>query len=105
VQSSDAMKNIPFQLRGKDSKGLPVQFQANRQYASSPSTSSLPERSVAPHLVQIDKSEVTSVEVGKYTLTEEVQYMPLVSMRFVSSCCCLLCYWTRISLVYLALYV
>lgn len=81
VQSSDAMKNIPFLLLGRDSEGHAVQFQGNRKYVTSPA--SPPASSQAPHLVQIDKSEVTSVEVGKYTLTELVQYMPLVSIRLV----------------------
>ena len=81
MQSSDAMKNIPFQLSGIDSKGQAVQFQGNRMYVSSPS--STPASLQVPYLVQIDKSEITSVEVGKYILTEEVKYMPLVSMRVV----------------------
>lgn len=77
VQSSDATKNIPFHLRGNDSKGHAVPFQGNRDFVTSPS--SPPGTPSAPHLVQIKKSEIASVEIGKYTLTEEVQYMPLVS--------------------------
>lgn len=69
-------------------------FQGNRQYVSSPS--SQPGTLDAPHLVQIDKGEITSVEIGKYTLTEEVQYMPLVSkVRLFRAAVC--CFWTSIS--------
>lgn len=73
------MKNIPFHLTGITSDGQPVPFQGNRAYVSSPA--SPPASPSAAHLVQIDKGEITSVEVGKYTVTEEVQYMPLVSRR------------------------
>lgn len=77
MHSSDALKNIPFQLTGVDSQGQAVPFQGNSDFVTSPS--SPPVSPNTPYLVQIDKSEVTSVEIGKYTVTEEVQYMPLVS--------------------------
>ena len=79
------MKNIPFYLTGTTSDGHAVPFQGNRTYVSSPA--SPPATPSASHLVQINKSEVTSVDVGKYSMTEEVQYMPLVS-RLVVECSC-----------------
>lgn len=71
------MKNIPFRLSATTSDGHTLPFQGNRDYVSSPA--SPPATPSASHLVQISKSEVTSVDVGKYSVTEEVQYMPLVS--------------------------
>lgn len=82
VQSSDAMKNIPFRLSATTSDGHTLPFQGNRDFISSPA--SPPATPSASHLVQINKSEVTSVDVGKYSVTEEVQYMPLLIERKVS---------------------
>lgn len=83
MHSSDALKNVPFHLIGVGSDGQAVAFQGNSDFVTSPA--SPPGTPNTPYLVQIDKSEITSVEIGKYTVTEEVQYMPLVSLLSIVS--------------------
>jgi hypothetical protein len=76
VQSSDAWKNAPFILSGRSSQGEKVLFQGNSEIVSA-----LPNASPShpQHLVQIPKSVLNSIAIGSYSISEEIQHMPLVS--------------------------
>jgi hypothetical protein len=85
VQSSDALKNVPFVLSGTSSQGESVVFQGNKEIVSTlplPSTSPSPSSHPQHHLVQIDKSVLNSIAIGSYSISEEIQHMPLVSEVF-----------------------
>lgn len=76
---SDATKNVPFVVAGRNAQGEPVAFQPNSKYTSvvQPDVSS--SSSSPLHLVQIGKTEITSVLIGHFSLTELVKHMPIVS--------------------------
>jgi hypothetical protein len=84
VQSSDALKNVPFVLSGTSSQGESVVFQGNKEIVSTlPLPSTSPSSSHPQHhLVQIDKSVLNSIAIGSYSISEEIQHMPLVSEVF-----------------------
>ena len=94
VQSSDALKNVPFVLSGTTSQGESVVFQGNREIVSTvqrpaalPSSSSSSSSSHPQHyLVQIDKSVLNSIAIGSYSILEEIQHMPLVSVKCMMLC-------------------
>ena len=81
MQSSDAKKNVPFVVAGEDAQGRPVQLLVNREYLAEPDSASLAFPPQIQSLIQIPKSEISSVGVGTYAVSELVQHMPLVSAR------------------------
>ena len=79
VTSSDALKNIPFCLLATTPDDDPIKYQPNQEFSYS-----LPAGSDAllPHavaLIKIPKAEIAAVPIGKYSISEVVPHMPLVS--------------------------
>mmetsp|Transcript_5105 Transcript_5105/g.11432 ORF Transcript_5105/g.11432 Transcript_5105/m.11432 type:complete len:251 (-) Transcript_5105:475-1227(-) len=82
VQSSDAFGNAPFDLVASTlHESGRLNFQPNEEFVSQHSNLSRGMPSQALHLVKIPKDEIGSVEMGKFTLSEKVRHMPLVSLR------------------------
>lgn len=89
VTSSDALKNIPFYVVATTAANDSIHFAANEAY-SSVSAKPLPQHALS--LIHVPKTEISSVPIGTYSLTELVQHMPLV--RYPNPCvnnkCCVL---------------
>jgi len=84
IQSSDALKNVPFALVASTLKGGRIQFSPNTDYVLEPSrpSQSIPAQTL--HIVNIPKLEIGSVPLGSYVFSEQVRHMPLLVERKVT---------------------
>jgi len=79
VQCSDAKQNAPFNLELREPiNGL--QVRPNSEFSAVSGTSELNQ-----HLVTIPKSEIGYVAVAHYTLSNEVEHMPILVERKVTT--------------------
>jgi hypothetical protein len=86
VQSSDALKNVPFLLSGTNSQGECILFQGRNSAIVSVQVAPNASPSHPQHLVHIDKSVLNSIAIGIFSFSEEVHHMPLVSTGLFFLC-------------------
>lgn len=76
ITSSDALKNSPFILLGKDKSGRNIDIIPNLSYTRTYETRGQHSK---VNVIKIQKNEVGFVPVGSYRFTERIDHMPLVS--------------------------
>ena len=98
VTSSNALKNSPFVLVGTGQPGTQLKYTPNHVYSklyggggddadgvgggkdeTSPASGKNAPSSSLVNVVKIPKSILTFVKIGTYTITEDIDHMPLVS--------------------------
>lgn len=84
IQSSDALKNVPFALVSSTLQGGRLQFRPYDECLKESSTSLQSLQAQSIHIVSIPKMEIGSVPVGTYLLTEQIRHMPLLLERKVT---------------------
>lgn len=79
INCSDAYLNSPFGLIASSFQGGSLVFRGSDEFVKSPI---IPSELV--HIVNIPKNEIGNVVIGRYTLNEVVQHMPILVERKLS---------------------